>query len=201
LDGGLVTRARYDDAIARIDAAHANDPEKDASGEPRELVYARRMSAWLAKLAPDASEALRLAVRCQHLRRWAIPRSAYAEGKIGYLRWRKEEALAHAALAGEILGQAGYDAEAVKRVQSLIKKERIKHDAEAQLLEDSACLVFLEYEFAEFAPKHDEAKLVDILRKSWSKMSPRGQAAALGLDLQQPLRLIVEKALTQSQQQ
>ena len=124
-----------------------------------------------------------------------IARSAYPEGKIGYLRWRKEEALAHAALAGEILGQAGYDAETVKHVQSLIKKERIKHDAEAQLLEDSACLVFLEYEFAEFALKHDEAKLVDILRKSWNKMSPAGQKAALGLALPAPLRAIVAKAL------
>ena len=152
------------------------------------------MSAWLERLAPQASDALRLAVRCQHLRRWAIPRNDYPEGKIGYLRWRKEEALAHAALAGEILGQAGYDAE-VKHVQSLIKKERIKHDAEAQLLEDTACLVFLEYEFAEFSEKHEEAKLVDILRKTWGKMSPLGQREALGLQLPAPLRAIVGKAL------
>jgi hypothetical protein len=86
-------------ALAAIDAVHAEDPEKDR-GEPKELVYAQRMSDWLAKLAPQASEALRLAVRCQHLRRWAIPRGAYPEGKVGYLRWRKEESLAHAALAG-----------------------------------------------------------------------------------------------------
>lgn len=191
-----MTRARFDEAVALCDAAHAEDPEKDASGQPAELVYAQRMSASLAKLAPDASEALRLAVRCQHIRRWAIPRSAYPEGKIGYLRWRKEEALAHAALAGEILGQVGYDAEAVKHVQSLIKKERIKHDPEAQLLEDSACLVFLEYEFAEFALGHDEAKLVDILRKSWNKMSPAGHKAALGLNLPLPLRRIIEKAIS-----
>ena len=185
---------KFGRAIAAIDAAHAQDPEKDAAGEAKELIYARRMSAWLERLAPHASDALRLAVRCQHLRRWAIPRNDYPEGKIGYLRWRKEEALAHAALAGEILGQAGYDAE-VKHVQSLIKKERIKHDAEAQLLEDTACLVFLEYEFAEFARKHEEAKLVDILRKTWGKMSPLGQREALGLQLPAPLRAIVGKAL------
>jgi hypothetical protein len=185
---------KFGRAIAAIDAVHAEDPEKDAAGEARELVYARRMSAWLEKLAPDASEALRLATRCQHLRRWAIPRAGYPEGKIGYLRWRKEEALAHAALAGEILARAGYGAE-VKHVQSLIKKERIKHDAEAQLLEDAACLVFLEYEFAGFAGKHAEAKLVDILRKTWAKMSPLGQRQALGLQLPEPLRAIVGKAL------
>jgi hypothetical protein len=181
-------------AFARIDAAHAEDPEKEG-GRPKELVYAERMSARLKKLVPDASEALRLAVRCQHLRRWAIPRASFPEGKVGYLSWRKQESIAHAALAGEILAAAGYDAEAVKRVQSLIKKERIKHDAEAQALEDVTCLVFLEFEFAAFAPKHDEAKLVDILRKTWPKMSARGQQAALGLKLPAPLRGLVEKAL------
>jgi hypothetical protein len=186
---------RFERALAAIDAVHAGDPDKDAAGEAKELLYARRMSAWLAKLAPDASEALRLAVRCQHLRRWAIARSDYPEGKVGYLRWRKEESLAHAALAGEILATAGYGAE-VKQVQSLIKKERIKHDPEAQLLEDTACLVFLEYEFADFAARHDEAKLVDILRKTWPKMSSRGQAAALELKLPPPLRNIVEKAVS-----
>src|SRR6185295_19983202 len=180
--------AQLDVALARIDAVHAEDPEKDASGEAKELAYARRMSAWLEKLSPGASEELRLATRCQHLRRWSNARSAYPEGKVGYLRWRKESSIAHAALAGEILAQARYDARSVKQVQSLIKKERIKHDPEAQLLEDCACLVFLEYEFAGFAPKHDEAKLVDILRKSWSKMSAQGQAAALALDLPPALR-------------
>ena len=183
-------------ALAAIDAVHAEDPEKDAGGRPRELVYAERMSACLDRLSPQASESLRLATRCQHLRRWAIPRASYPEGKMGYLRWRKDESLAHAALAGEILKHAGYDGEAVKRVQSLVKKERIKHDPEAQTLEDVTCLVFLEHEFAPFAAKHPEEKVVDILRKSWGKMSTQGQAAALGLKLPAPLRAMLEKALS-----
>jgi len=185
---------RFDDAMARVDAAHAEDPQKE-DGLAKELLYARRMSAWLARLAPDASEPLRLAVRCQHLRRWAIPRASFPEGKVGYLRWRKEESLAHAVLAGELLAQAGYDAGAVARVQSLVKKERIKHDPEAQALEDVTCLVFLEYEFAPFAAKHPEEKLVDILRKTWAKMSPLGQREALGLQLSAQLRAMVGKAL------
>jgi hypothetical protein len=184
----------FADAIARIDAVHAEDPEKEG-GRPKELVYAERMSAWLAQLVPQASEELKLAVRCQHLRRWAIPRTSFPEGKVGYLSWRKQESLAHAALAGELLSAAGCDAQAVQRVQSLVKKERIKHDAEAQALEDVTCLVFLEYEFAAFAPKHGEAKLVDILKKTWPKMSAQGQQAALGLKLAAPLRQLVEKAL------
>ena len=186
---------RFDLALAAIDAVHADDPEKDSAGQPKELAYALRMSAWLKKLAPDASEALRLAVRCQHLRRWAIPRSSFPEGKVGYLRWRKEESLAHATLAGEILARAGYEADAVTRVQSLIKKERIKHDAEAQLLEDSTCLAFLEIDFAGFAQKHDESKVLDILRKTWAKMSAQGRREALSLQLPAHLRAIIGKAL------
>jgi len=186
---------RLGDALARIDAVHAGDPDKDAAGRPKELAYAQRMSAWLERLAPQASDALRLAVRCQHLRRWSLARSAYPEGKVGYLRWRKDASLAHAALAAEILEQAGYGADVVQRVQSLVKKERIKHDPEAQLLEDATCLAFLELEFEAFARKHDEAKLVDILRKTWAKMSPAGREAALGLQLPAQLRALVAQAL------
>jgi hypothetical protein len=192
VDGALVSR--FDAAVGLIDAAHAEDPEKEG-GRPKELLYAERMSGWLEKLEPAACEALRLAVRCQHLRRWAHPRNGFPEGKVGYLSWRKQASLAHAALAGELIAQAGYGADDVKRVQSLIKKERIKHDAEAQALEDVTCLVFLEFEFAPFAPKHPDDKVIDILRKTWPKMSPRGQAAALALELPARLRALVEKAL------
>jgi len=184
-----------DAALARIDAVHSEDPEKEGC-RAKELVYAERMSGCLARFVPGASEALQLAVRCQHLRRWAIPRASFPEGKVGYLSWRKQESLAHAALAGELVAAAGYDAAMVSRVQALVKKERIKHDPEAQALEDVTCLVFLEYELAAFAPKHDEAKLVDILRKTWPKMSPQGQAAALALRLPPPLRSLVGKALS-----
>ena len=186
---------RYQQALARIDAAHAEDPEKDAAGEPKELVYARRMSAWLEKLAPDASEALRLAARCQHLRRWEIHRADYPEGAGGYRKWRSAEATLHARTAGKILEQQGYDPHTVQRVQALVRKENLKRDPEAQLLEDVTCLVFLENYFAGFARKHDEPTLLRILRKTWTKMSPRGRDAALALDLPPPLRAIVEKAV------
>ena len=187
--------ARFEAAIARFDAAHAEDPEKDASGQPAELVYAQRMSAWLVKLAPDASAALRLAVRCQHIRRWAIRRGDYAEGVAGYRKWRLDEADSHALQAREILLQAGYDEGSTQRVQALVRKEKLKQDPEAQMLEDVSCLVFLEHYFAGFADKHDEAKLLRILRMTWNKMSPPGRAAALELKLPAPLRAIVDKAL------
>lgn len=189
---------RYAAAIAAIDAANAEDPNREVwEGEehPKELLYSRRMSGWLERFAPDASEALRLAVRAQHIRRWTIPRSDYPEGRAGYKRWRSDLARFHAATAGEILAEVGYDDETIRRVQGLIRKEKLKRDAEAQCLEDVVCLVFLENYFADFAQKHDEEKLIDILRKTWKKMSPDGHAAALGLALPAGAKELVEKAL------
>jgi hypothetical protein len=188
-------RGRLEEALARIDAAHAEDPERSAVGAPNELVYAERMSAWLEKLEPEASEALKLATRCQHLRRWAIRRDQFPKGTRGYRDWRAAEARSHAELAAEILSAAGYDAQSIARVSTLIRKENLKRDPEAQLLEDVSCLVFLENYFAGFAGKHDEPTLLRILRKTWAKMSAQGREAALALELPPRLRAVVEKAL------
>jgi len=186
---------RYRRALERIDAEHARDPERDAGGEPKELLYAQRMSAWLERLAPGASEPLRLAARCQHLRRWTIRRADYPAGAAGYRKWRADEAAAHALAAKEILEAAGYEAGVIGAVQALVRKENLKRDPETQTLEDVSCLVFLESTLAGFAAKHDEPTLVRILRKTWAKMSPRGHEAALALELPAPLRALVEKAV------
>lgn len=189
---------RYEQAIARFDAANAEDPNREAyegAEHPKELLYGRRMTAWLERLFPDASEALRLAVRCQHIRRWEIPRSTYPMDRTGYREWRTTLARFHAETAGEVLRGVGYEEAVIGRVQSLVRKERLKLDAETQALEDAACLVFLESYFADFARQHDEEKLVDILRKTWRKMSPKGHEAALGLALSPDLRRVVERAL------
>jgi hypothetical protein len=185
---------RFHDAVARVDAANALDPNTSPAG-PHELVYARRMTEWLGRLAPEASEALRLAVRCQHLRRWMIPRSNYPMTRPGYLQWRAGLARFHAEEAGAILREAGYDEAVVGRVQALVRKERLRSDPEAQTLEDVACLVFLEDEFPDFARRHDEQKVLGILAKTWGKMSERGRAAALALELAPADRALIEKAL------
>src|SRR3954466_9275916 len=136
---------RFAEAIRRFDAANAEDPnrEADESGAlvSSELLYARRMTAWLARLYPDASEALRLAARAQHLRRWMIARDRYPIDRAGYHRWRTALYSFHAEQAGAILRECGYDETTVARVGSLLRKERLKADAEAQALEDVACLV------------------------------------------------------------
>lgn len=164
--------------MARIDAENAQDPRRD-EGEPNELLYGRRMSAWLARLAPDAGEALALAARAQHLARWRIPRTQFPDGRAGYRRWRVECARMHARRAGELLAEAGYDQATIDRVGALVRKERLADDPEVQTLEDTACLVFLEHHLADFAAKHARDKVVDIVQKTWRKMSPRGRAAAL----------------------
>lgn len=190
---------RFEAAIARIDAANAEDPNTErADGVPfpKELLYGQRMTAWLDRLAPDASEALRLAARAQHIRRWTVPRRDYPMTRSGYLRWRTDLYRLHAETAGAILREVGYDDATVAAVQSLLRKERLRHDADAQCLEDAACLVFLENHLADFSPRHDEQKVVTILRKTWKKMSPQGQEKAKEIALPSTARDLLDKALS-----
>lgn len=191
----------FADAIKAFDAANSEDPNQvpcDGGIAPKELVYGRRMSAMLALIYPDAGEALQLAVRAQHIRRWELLRTAYAEGRAGYLQWRSEAKRRHAEVAGNILRQAGYDGPTITRVGQLIRKERLKQDTEAQQLEDIACLVFLEDHLADFAPRHEEAKIIDVIAKTWMKMSHTAQQAALALKLPAEARRLVGMALSRA---
>ena len=192
---------RFARALAAFDRLNAEDPNQVSVSEggsvrPRELVDAERLSAAVELLEPRASEALRLAARCQHLRRWEIPRSSYPEGRIGYLEWRKALSRFHADRASEVLRSAGYDDGTIERVRAINLKRAITQDPDVQTMEDALCLVFLEHEAAEFAEKHPEEKVIDILRKTWRKMSERGRAAALALPLQSGVRALVERALS-----
>ena len=197
-EGSAAEAARLRAALARFDRANADDPNRelvDGAEQPRELVYARRMTATLERFAPDAPEAVRLAVRCQHIRRWTVPRDTYPEGRDGYRRWRTDLARFHAETAGTILREVGYGEDTVARVGALLRKERLKADPQVQLLEDVACLVFLQHYLPAFAAQHDDAKVVDILGKTWRKMSARGRAAALALDLEPRVRALVSRAV------
>ncbi len=190
---------RQEDAIACIDAANAEDPNRefvDGAARPAALVYAERMTGWLETLAPDASEALRVATRAQHIERWTIPRAEFPDGREGYFRWRTTLAKFHAERTAGILAEAGYEADVIDRVKGLLRKHRLKTDPEVQTLEDVACLVFLESYFADFSKQHDEDKVIGILRKTWAKMSPKGHDAALALDMPAEARALVEKALS-----
>ena len=188
----------YSRARELIDAAHAQDPNCSSSGVPAELLYADRMEAWVGRLLPEATPLLRLAARCQHLERWKTPRSSYPEGKPGYLAWRRFLYTQQADRAGELLLQAGLPAGEIEEACLWVSKQDLKSNPGTQALEDAAILVFLENEIGSFIAQHEDyprEKLIDILRKSWRKLSPQGQAAASGLELPPDISSLVQEAV------
>ena len=189
---------RFDEALRCFDEENARDPNTEiAEGipQPRELLYARRLSDWVLKLAPNASEELRLAARCQHICRWQIPRSSYPMTRAGYLKWRNDLKAFHANKAGDVLRQVGYPNEVIVRVQDLNLKKNFPADPEARVLEDALCLVFLEFQFGEFAAKTDEPKVISILQKTWKKITPGAQECALKLPFSERERTLIQRAL------
>jgi len=191
-----------DRAIALFDAANAEDPNietADGRPHPKELLYARRMSEMLGRFAPDASEAVRLAARAQHIQRWKIPRNDYPKTPVGYKQWRTTLYKFHAETAGLLMRQAGCDDELINRVKTIVSKQGIKANPETQMLEDVVDLVFMEHYLSDFAashPEYDEAKWLDILKKTWKKMSPDGRAAALSkIKLPEHLLPVIQKAV------
>ncbi len=189
---------QFEAAIAAFDALNAQDPNAEiVNGQvlPRELVYAKRMTDRLLRFKPDASEALQLAARSQHIQRWTIPRSEFPMDRVGYKRWRNRLMQFHAETAGRVMQDVGYDDETISQVQDLLKKRGLQSNDDAQALEDVICLVFLENYAADFAAKHEEEKMIKILQKTWKKMSAKGHAAALALSLPAPVEALVEKAL------
>lgn len=189
-----MTANRFETVIRLIDEANAADPTTVmVRGEPRpaELLYGQRMSARLAVFCPAASEHLRIAARAQHLERWRLPRSAYPMGRSGYFRWRNEQKKRHGARVSELMALAEYDREDCARVESLVRKEQLKRDREAQTLEDTACLVFMEHYMAGFAATKDAADMIGIIAKTWRKMSDAGHTAALAMTLPPELAALV----------
>jgi len=181
-------------AIEQIDAANAEDPAG------RALPYAQRMTRWLGLLTPEPSAALMIAVRAQHLQRWRTPRSSYPEGRSGYLRWRRACAHLHAEETSKIL--AGLDAPEgmIDRVAALIRKEGLGQDEETQILEDAACLSFIELELANFAQGREQAMMERVLSRTWAKMSADAQNLAIGLDLSPSLSDLIARVTAKPSQ-
>lgn len=191
-------RDRFEEACRRFDIINGEDPHTvaiEGRMEPRELVFARRLTEWVLKLAPDAAEALRLAARCQHLRRWRIPRERYPMTRAGYLEWRTALKRYHAKEGAAVLQAVGYAESVIARVRDLNLKRNLASDPEMQVLEDALCLVFLQWQFAELAQKTAEEKVINALRKTWNKMSPAARAQALELRFGPHERRLLERAL------
>ena len=195
----MATSNKLQQAFERFDAANQEDPNTEVfQGKTfsKEVLYALRMTEQLNSFAPNASEALQLTARCQHICRWEIARDSYDMNRGGYLRWRQELKKFHAEKAASILSEVGYSEDIIKTVKFLLEKKQLKKNEETQTLEDVICLVFLAYYFESFAAKHPEEKTIDILRKTWQKMSSKGHNAALKLPLSEPALELVSKALS-----
>lgn len=195
----IANQERFNQAIALFDAANAQDPNTD-EGQPKELRYARRMTEMIGRFAPEASEVAQLAVRAQHIERWTVPRSSYPLGKPGYFAWRTGLYRLHAETAGALMQQAGYDEATIAQVKAAIGKQDIKTNPDTQLLEDVSSLVFLEHYMLGFAGQHaeySEDKWLDIVRKTWKKMSGDAQTFATsgGIKLPEPLLPLILKAV------
>jgi hypothetical protein len=188
----------FQKAIERFDAENARDPNLESDGgvaHPRELLYARRLTEWVLKLATEASESLRLAARCQHICRWMIPRETYPMTRAGYLRWRSDLKQFHARKSAEILREAGYGEEMIEKVRALNLKKNFPAEAESRILEDALCLVFLEHQFADLARKTAGDKIINAVQKTWQKMTPAAHERALALPLGAEERRLIQKAL------
>lgn len=188
-------------AFFKFDAANATDPNQELFNGviyPKELLYAKRMTAMLKHYKPDASDTLQLAARCQHICRWKIPRTNFPMDRVGYKCWRIELYKFHGETAGRIMREVGYDDEIITNVQALLRKEKIKVNPECQILEDVVGLVFLEYYLADFINKYshfEEEKLLNILRKTLKKMSEKGREAALKCNFTSELQVVINKVL------
>jgi Domain of unknown function (DUF4202) len=189
---------RFQMAIAAFDRANAEDPHTiltNGEQRPRELVHAEHLSAWVARLEPNASEPLLLAARCQHIRRWQIPRASFPTGRVGYLQWRTQLARFHAQTAAQLLEECGYGPELIDAVRRLNLKQNLRSSADMAALEDALCLSFLEFELDEFIAKYPTEKVLEVIQKTWQKMTERGHDAALKLPFSAAGLEVVTRAL------
>lgn len=193
----------YDKARALIDAANSADPNQvtaDGKEWPKELLYSERMSEMLERYRPDADDAMKLAIRAQHIERWKSPRSDYPMDRIGYLKWRKDLYKIQANTAANLLRQAGYGDDEIERVRNAVAKKNIKGNPDTQLLEDVTDLCFMEHYMLEFVGKHpdySEEKWIEIIQKTWHKMSDDAHQFALSgaITLPETLLPLIQKAV------
>jgi hypothetical protein len=189
---------RFDRAVARFLEQNSRDPNVvmvDGVPQPKELVAAKRLAQWIEKLDPAGSEALHLAAYCQHLRRWEIARGDFDAGRIGYLKWRKTLGRFHADEAARVLREVGYDESTVEAVKQINMKLALQTNPDCATMEDALCLSFLEHEFAEFSAKHPDEKVVDIVAKTWKKMTAKAHAVALTLPFDERSSTLIKQAL------
>jgi hypothetical protein len=185
--------------LKAIDEINAQDPNLelvDSTKHPKELIYGQRMTEALGSYE-NPNELLQIACRAQHIKRWAIPRSDFPMDKAGYLKWRTHLKIMHGDITAEIMQNHGYNESDIKYVKDLLMKKDLKKNLDAQILEDVACLVFLKFHIADFAADKEESKLIDIIQKTWAKMSVKGHELALQIHYPAPVLTLIQKALAE----
>ena len=198
---GSPTGGSLVDALAAIDAANADDPNKVVVRGvelPLALAHGRLADDWVQRLQPDGDDAMRLAARAHHLRRWELPRAEYPEGRPGYLQWRRDQKARHARDVEGLLSAAGYGEVVVGRVQALIRREYLVTDAAAQTVEDAACLVFLETQLTSLTERLTSERLGEVIRKTAAKMTPAGLAMIAEVPLTATERQLLAEALSET---
>jgi len=189
---------QLEQAFSQFDVYNYRDPNtEDWNGKsfPKELLYSIRMSDRLEKFAPNSPDHVKLAVRCQHIGRWEIARNTYPMDRKGYLQWRNALKFHHAKLAGQILQTCGYDEATIEKVKFLLLKKELNRNAETQLMEDVICLVFVEYYLQDFAVKHEDDKVIDILKKTLTKMSKHAKEEVANIKLAPKVAQLVSMAV------
>lgn len=184
--------------FSKIDQLNRQDPSQvlfQQAQQPAAFVYGVRMTERLSQFEPNASEVLQIACRAQHIQRFKIQRDQYPMDKLGYKKWRSDLGAMHASITSELMAEAGYCSEDCQRVEKILRKQQLKSDNDTQILEDVACLVFLEHYFSDFCDKHNDEKLVGILQKTWKKMSADGQSCALNLSFGEREMSLIQRAL------
>ncbi len=180
---------RLQKVLLEIDRFNSADPHG------YELLYSQWLTDWVKRLEPNPSEELLITARGQHVGRWMIPRGSYPNDRKGYLAWREKLKTFHAEKVATFMREAGYPAESIAKTERMILKKNIR-DPEAQVVEDALCLVFLEQQFTDLRKKEPDDKMVEILRKSWRKMGPKGRAEAMRLELSAEEKALIQKALS-----
>lgn len=196
---GIFIMTNLANTLAAIDLLHQGDPIKviDKGEEiAGELLYARQMTSWLNRLCDSPSELVQIAARSQHLCRWELPRSEFEMNRAGYLKWRVEQGKYHGQKASKAMADNGYDQVSCQQVYDMVRKKSLKSNPDTQLMEDAACLVFLEFQFKEFASGYSDEKIIRIVKKTWAKMSETAHDFALRLDYSDAELALIQRALT-----
>ena len=192
---------RLTTAFSAIDAANEADPTiVTVRGEqlPLALAHGRLASGWVLRLAERPDDALLIAARAHHLRRWEVPRTDYPDGRPAYLRWRKDQKARHARDVAVLLEPLGYSPESIGRVQALIRREGLGSDPDAQVVEDAACLVFIETQLSAMVSRFERQHYLDVIRKTARKMSPEGLAAVGEIPLDETAQALLAEAFAVS---